>query len=64
MWREVKGPGKPYWRIPEGLTGDVGMGIGPEGWGDGMGSVEEVVTVGEGREMGVIRGDCCLEFEE
>lgn len=59
--RSVNGPGKPYCSIPEGLTGDVGMGSGPDAE---TGRGEDVVDVG-GRETGAIVGDgCCLGFEE
>ena len=67
MWRSVKGPGKPYWRMPEGLTGEVGMGKGADRFRvrPGTGRGAEAVAVGGGRDMRVLGGaDCGLDLEE
>jgi hypothetical protein len=67
VWRSVKGPGKPYWRMPEGLTGEVGMGTGPDRLrlGPGRERGAEVVAVGGGRDMRLLGGgDCRLDWEE
>lgn len=65
LWSEVKGPGKPYWRIPDGLTGELGMGSGPDRPGAGEGRDDEVVEEGKGGVMGVMGvAGCCLCFEE
>lgn len=64
MWRSVDGPGKPYCRMPEGLTGEVGIGSGANGLRAGTGRDAEVVAVEGGREMGAMGGGCCLGFEE
>ena len=62
--RSVKGPGKPYCRMPEGLTGDVGMGTG-EAAEPGDGIRTDVVGEGRGRVVGVSGGDgFCFGWEE
>jgi hypothetical protein len=56
--RSEMGPGKPYWRIPEGETGEIVAGVG--------GLPGEVLTGAVVVGLGVVVEDlgCCFGLEE
>lgn len=64
VWSSLNGPGKPYCRMPEGLTGEVGMGTGPEAPEAGTAIGEEEVDVAETRAVGVTVCGVCLGLDE
>jgi hypothetical protein len=61
--RSEIGPGKPYWRMPEGETGEIGVGVGGlPGTGEGGEVLIGAVVVGLGV---VVEGlGCCFGLEE
>jgi hypothetical protein len=61
--RSEMGPGKPYWRMPVGETGETVAGVGVvPGTGDGGDVFVGLLVVGLGT---VVEGfGCCLGFEE
>jgi hypothetical protein len=61
--RSEMGPGKPYWRMPEGETGEIVVGVGGlPGTGESGEVLVGVVVVG----LGVVVEDlgCCFGLEE
>jgi hypothetical protein len=61
--RSERGPGKPYWRMPVGETGETVADVGAvPGTGDGGDVLAGLLVVGLGT---VVEGfGCCLGFEE